>query len=295
VRRATDPVHGLTLLTLQEDAAAVVSFGPPALTSGSPVVAVRPLADVLVTQLLPAPGTEASLAARLAWSPLAPGTSVIDLDGRLVAFFAAGVAGGLPLVATDLEQRLLPPLREGLTPANAWLGADLQAVDASLAARVGQGLAVVAFVEPESPAARAGLRPRDVVVGATAQGQPLTAFDMLPARLQPGTVIELDVRRGTEARRVRVTLGQRAYPAGVSAVTGIAVDGGAPVLRIAPASPLAGAGLRTGDAVEQVDGQAVDATGLERVLRRGRSLLLTVRREGRRLLVVVPAAETVAS
>jgi S1-C subfamily serine protease len=292
VRRASDPVHGLGLLTLAQDSAAFLTFGPPALTSGSPVVAVRPTRTALVTQLIPAPGTEASLAVRLAGSQLAPGTAVIDLDGRLVAFFGAGVMGGIPLVANELDTGILPSLRNGETPAIPWLGADLQAIDAALAPVVGKGLAVVTWVDPSSPAGGAGLQARDTIQAVRADGRPIATLDALTAALRPGVELSLDVRQGARTRTVRVVVGRRAYPPGVDAATGVAVESGeAPVLRVAPASPLARAGLRTGDIVEAVNGRAVKAMDLDRTLRRAGGIVLTVRRDGQRRLVVLPADE----
>ena len=286
--RSVDPVHGLSLLTLADDATEFVSFGPAALTSGSPVVAVRPSGTVLVTQLIPAPGTEASLALRLAGSPLPPGTAVIDLDGRLVAFFAAGPAGGVPLVANDLDGAILPALRAGVAPAVAWLGADLQAIDPALVPVAGEGLAIVTWVDPGSPSAAAGLQARDTVVAARANDQALLTLEALQAALRPGLILSLDVRRSRRTRSVSVTVGRREYPAGVDAATGVAVLGGAPSLQVAPASPAAAAGLRTGDVVEAANGRQVNATELERILRAARNVVLTVRRDGHRRFVVLP-------
>ena len=287
-RRAGDPVHGLGLLVLEQDSPAFLSFGPPALTSGSPVVAVRPSRAALVTQLIPAPGTEASLAARLAGSQLAPGTSVIDLDGRLVAFFGAGVAGGAPLVANDLDTGVLPSLRRGQPPPIPWLGVDLQAIDPALARIAGKGLAIVTWVDPASPASEAGLQPRDTVVAVRANDRAVASLDALHAMLRPGLALSLDVRRGSRTRTIDLVVGRRAYPPGVSATTGFLVQGGeAPVLQVAPASPLAAAGLRTGDVVEAVNGRAVSAADLERALLLSRDVVVTVRRDGQRRFVVL--------
>ena len=289
-RRAVDPVHGLTLLTLAADVPATLVFGPASLASGSPVVAVRPTETALVTQLIPAPGTEASLAVRLAASQLPAGTAVIDLDGRLVAFFGAGVEGGVPIVGNELDATILPALRKGHAPERPWLGADLQALDARLAAHVGPGVAVVTWVEPGSPADRGGLRTRDVITDWRTDGTPMASVDALQAALRPGVSIAMDVRRGAAVRSSTITVGERRYPPGVSVLTGAAIDDArVPTVRVAPASPLARAGLRSGDAVEAVDGHAVDAAGLERTLGRGREVMLTIRRNGHRRFVVLPA------
>ena len=290
-RRAVDPVHGIALLRLEADAADVLPFGSAAQTPGSPVVAVRPTVAALVTQLIPAPGTEASLAARLAASDLPPGTAVVDLDGRLVAFFGAGVSGGVPVLASDLDGRLLPALRDGRAPAVAWLGADLQAMDAPLRQKFGSGIAIVTHVEAESPATSAGLHPRDVLVSARVGGRLVADLDTLVDALRPDARLDLEVRRDGRTRTLAVDVGRRRFPGGVSASSGVAVQSGdRPVLRVAPASPLAAAGLRTGDVVERVDGRVVPADMIERSLARSKGAVVTVMRDGERRFVVLPDA-----
>src|SRR5690606_39430754 len=82
---AVDPVRGVSLLRPVEPLpafAVTVPFGPPALVSGSPVLALLATPAAIVTQLLPAPGTEASLGARLRSGQPPAGTAVVDLDGR---------------------------------------------------------------------------------------------------------------------------------------------------------------------------------------------------------------------
>jgi hypothetical protein len=290
-RRAVDPVNGVSLLRLESDIADALPFGPAAPTSGSPVVAVRPTPAALVTQLIPAPGSEASLAARLTGSALPPGTAVVDLDGRLVAFFGVGVTGGVLVLAADLDGRVLPALREGRAPALPWLGADLQTLDPRLRTTFGSGIAVVTHVEADSPASSAGLHPRDVLVGVRVGGRPVLDLGSFVAALRPDVRLDLDVRRDGKTRAFALDVGRRRFPGGVSASSGVSVRSGAqPVLRVAPASPLAAAGLRTGDVVEGVDGRVVAADLIERTLVRSRGAVVTVLRDGERRFVVLPDA-----
>ena len=65
----------------------------------------------------------------------------------------------------------------------------------------------------DSPAARAGLAPGDLIVAAA--GQPVRTIDDLSAALQAaGDTIELNILRGTDERSIQVPLGQNSQPEG---------------------------------------------------------------------------------
>ena len=291
-----DPVRGIALLRPNASAADTMDFGPPALASGSPVLALLATPTAVVTQLLPAPGTEASLGARLRSGGLSPGTAVVDLDGRLVAFLGAGVRGGLPFTSEDLQNEILVALRAGVSLAVPWLGADLQNLTGPLAERFPGGTMVVVSVEPQSPAAQAGLLANDVIAAARVGEIDVSTTDELHARVSVGAKVHADVVR--TARRLRdrtasivVTVGQRRYPPGVDGTSGLNVADTGVLLDVAPASPAARAGLRTGDRVEQVEGRSATPVMVDAVVRSPRAQLLTVRRDGERLFVILPAAE----
>lgn len=295
---AVDPVRGLSLLRPVEplpDFAVTVPFGPPALVSGSPVLALLATPAAIVTQLLPAPGTEASLGARLRSGQLPAGTAVVDLDGRLVAFLGAGIRGGLPFTSEDLQNEVLVALRGGVSVAVPWIGMDLQNLDGALADRFPEGDMVVVYVEPGSPADEAGLRVNDVLTRARVGNVAVTTAEEVDERIQTGVVFEAEVvRRAGRAVRtsaVKLTVGRRSYPAGVDGSTGVNIVDGGVVVEVAPASPAAGAGLRTGDRVELVDGLAATRTRVEAALRREDSHLLRVLRDGHRRYVLLPGRE----
>ncbi len=310
--RGVDPVRGLALLGPDESdaegesakspqgmnrsAAVAMAFGPPALASGSPVLALLATPTAVVTQLVPAPGTEASLGARLRSGGLSPGTAVVDLDGRLVAFLGAGVRGGLPFTSEDLQNEILVALRAGVSLAVPWLGADLQDLTGPLAERFPGGTMVVVSVEPRSPAEDAGLLANDVVAAARVGEVDVATTADLNARVSAGATVHLDVvrsdRRGRErTASIDVTVGQRRYPRGVDAISGFNVAETGVLLDVAPASPAARAGLRTGDRVEQVEGRSATPAMVDGVVRAPRGQLLTVRRDGERLFVILPAEE----
>lgn len=293
-RVGADPVRGVLLLRSETSALPTVPFGPPALASGSPVVALIATPAALVTQLLPAPGTEASLYARLRSERLAPGTAVVDLDGRLMAMLGAGVHGGVPLTSEDLQNVVLPGLRTGTYIGLPWTGADLQDLTPALASRFGEGVMVVAHVEPGSPADEAGLLAGDVVRTARVGDVEVATAAEVEARIAEDAPLSLDVARGPRRaviRTVAIDVGRRAYPPGVEGASGVAVADTGVVVDVAPASAAARAGLRTGDRIEAVDGRLATSAVVSTVLRGSREVLLLVRRDGRRFLVIYPPGD----
>jgi serine protease DegQ len=293
-RVGVDPVRGVMLLRSETPSLATVPFGPPALASGSPVVALSATPTALVTQLLPAPGTEASLYARLRSERLAPGTAVVDLDGRLMAMLGAGVHGGVPLTSEDLQTLVLPALRTGTYVGLPWIGADLQDLTPPLRSRFGEGVMVVAHVEPRSPADEAGLLAGDVVRTARVGDVEVSTAADFEARIHADAPVSLEVARGarrTVMRTVAIDVGRRAHPPGVEGASGIAVADTGVVVDVGPASAAARAGLRTGDRIEAVDGRLATPGVVSTVLRGSREVLLLVRREGRHFLVLYPPGD----
>ena len=147
--------------------------------------------------------------------------------------------------------------------------------------------AIVAEVTPSSPAARAGLKQGDVIVGLN--GQKIlngSALQVAVSEDAPGTTISLGVLRNGQAQTVTITVGQfHAKDAEVasndgddqgtpqSGKLGLAVgdvtadarqqlrlpstiQGGAVVQQVRPDSPAADAGLQPGDVILEVNRHA---------------------------------------
>jgi len=100
------------------------------------------------------------------------------------------------------------------TVVPVWLGVEVSDLDGPTAADLQlEGGAVVDNVRADSPAERAGLSARDMIVGM--DGHPVTSLGMLVGAVRthrPGDVVTLDVMRDRQHRAVKVTVGER--PAG---------------------------------------------------------------------------------
>ncbi|MCD6337767.1 MAG: PDZ domain-containing protein [Verrucomicrobia bacterium] len=109
-----------------------------------------------------------------------------------------------------------PPLPfriEPNPPARAWLGVVIADADPDVLARAGRnpddGGAVIVEVQPGSPAAKAGLKPDDLVTAAN--GRAVHSAEELRAligRQKPGSRVVLKVIRNGRPLRVEATLGK---------------------------------------------------------------------------------------
>ena len=173
------------------------------------------------------------------------------------------------------------------------IGVVLQDLTPQLAEALGlasQAGAVIAQVEPGSPAARAGLRQGDVVLAVDGSAvHSSTELRNRIALIEAGSSAVLDILRNGRRSRASVTPAvQRQTEAGgvVPALAGATLDeiprdhpaygriGGALVTRVARGSPAASAGLRRGDLIIGVDGTPVGSLAdLRAVAPRGRGRL----------------------
>ena len=145
--------------------------------------------------------------------------------------------------------------------------------------------ALVNGVQPDGPAARAGLRRGDVITRLN--GEAVKDGNELRnrvAQVTPGTKLSIDLMRGGKAQAMTVTVGElkptgaEATPSetegatpdttgfgmGVQPLTSeqakeldIPAGRGVLVASVAPDGKAAAAGLREGDVIEEVDGAAV--------------------------------------
>jgi serine protease Do len=104
-------------------------------------------------------------------------------------------------------------LRDNGTVTRGWLGVQAQAVSEGIADTLGlkdtKG-ALVAEPQADSPAAKAGIAPGDVI--ASIDGAPVKDAKDLSKTIggiAPGTAVKIGVRREGEEKTITVTLGQR--------------------------------------------------------------------------------------
>ena len=143
------------------------------------------------------------------------GSPVVDADGRLLGINTIRLDGGLILaIAANAELREhVQALARGEAPSRATLGLALAPPRVARRLRRAVGLPerdglLVRDVAADGPAGRAGVEQGDLIVGAG--GSSISGIDDLYDRLDkasPGAGLELELVRGTDERKVEVTLG----------------------------------------------------------------------------------------
>jgi putative serine protease PepD len=184
-------------------------------------------------------------------APINPGNSggpllnikgeVVGVNSQIATASAGGGSVGIGFaIPSDTVRDVVPTLEKGRTVEHAYLGVSVAEVASGSGAAVGE-------VRPGSPAARANLKTNstsaltglgapdgDVIVKI--DGDDVTRPDDVTRIInghRPGDEITLEVRRGNDTRKVKVTLADRPASASTSGTTtspGLTVPG-------APSSP----------------------------------------------------------
>ncbi len=216
---------------------------------------------------------------------------------------------------------VIEQLRDKGHVTRGWIGVEIQPVTPAIADALGltnaEG-ALVAQLEPNSPAAKGGIETGDVITSVN--GQAVTDSRDLARRIAaiaPGTSTKIGVFRYGQEKTIIVTLGElprtSAKPkaeekearseasilglklAPASAVSG-AGDHGVVITKISPASPAAESGLQTGDIILQVERRAVNtAADVRRIVEEvrtqsKRAVLLRIKRDGTMRFIAIPVA-----
>jgi serine protease Do len=258
------------------------------------------------------------------------GGPLFALDGSVIGvntaiFSPSGGSVGIGFaIPSNMVRTVVADLKEHGRVERGFLGAMTQQVTPQLAEAMriptAKG-ALVAEVTPDSPAARAGLRPGDVITALDGhQVNDQRDLARTVAGVRPGTAVTLGVVRDGQNQELRATLAaltdkapgseQASAEQGGREPVGVALapiddamrqqlnlprnTNGAVVAEVRPDSRAAAAGIRPGDVITRVGNQEVaNPEQAARAIREGSTgpLALQVVREGRSLFVAVPTKQ----
>jgi serine protease DegS len=147
------------------------------------------------------------------------GGALINAYGELVGintaiFTRSGGSHGIGFaIPVDLARDVMNEIIEHGRVARGWLGIEVQALDQGLAESFGldhpRGV-LIAGILRGGPAAQAGLRPGDVIVGLEGQRVDNTRAALnIIARKRPGETIRIEARRDGETLSLEATVDQR--------------------------------------------------------------------------------------
>ena len=220
-----------------------------------------------------------------------PGNSggpLINLDGKVIGINTAifsesggymGIGFAIPI---NMAQSIEKQLKDNGKVTRGYLGIYGQDITPDMAELLNiknsQGV-IVASVEKDSPAEKAGLQSHDVLLEMN--GEKIESYDSFRnavAVLTPGSNLKLSVLRDGDVRDINVTLGTRPTEVAMSNqvqdqknsqeymgievqnVTkdlseqfGYPIGGGVIITSVTPGSPAANAGIQPGDLIESVN------------------------------------------
>jgi serine protease Do len=149
-----------------------------------------------------------------------PGNSggpLINMEGKIIGINTAivgqayqGISFAVP---SNAARDVYEQLKAGHPVVRGYLGVNLLPVTPDLARRLGLKTlkgAIVTGVAPSSPAAKAGLKPQDVVIAW--DDRPVeddTLLRLLVARTKVGTTVPATILRNGEEMKLDVTVAQR--------------------------------------------------------------------------------------
>ena len=153
-------------------------------------------------------------------APIAPGSSggaLLDAGGRVIGITTAvattdtGAEGFGFATPIDNARSVAEQLIATGKVVTVWLGVEGADLDGATANELDvDGGAIIERVKTDSPAERAGLAPRDVIVAL--DGKKVTSMGMLAVAVRahrPGDVLTLDVVRDKQHHGMKVTVAER--------------------------------------------------------------------------------------
>lgn len=222
--------------------------------------------------------------------------------------FNIGIGFATPI---NIVKNVISQLHDRGKVVRGWLGVVIQPLTDDMAAALNLGAssgALVADIMPESPAAEAGIKRRDVIVKF--DGKPVEENEDLPimvADTELGRTVPVEVIRGGKSKRLDVkirelkdededatsdsgeeegTLGLTVQDLTPDIAKSLGIDelNGVLVTSVAPDSAAENAGLRRGDVILEVGSEEVNGSlefkAKTKDLSKNKPLLLLVRRGG---------------
>lgn len=250
------------------------------------------------------------------------GGALVDMTGKLVGINTAifsrsgGSQGvGFAIPANMVKVVVASARTGGKAVARPWLGAKLQAVTADIADSMGlkrPSGALIANVAPGSPAARASLKPGDLIVSVDGQNvEDPNAFDYRFATKPLGGTARLGIVRGGREQAVTVALQiapempreeivirsrspfsgvkiANLSPALVDELQVRNADEGVVVVDVDNGSYASNLGFQRGDVIQEVNGERITRThDLERLSKtQNRAWRIVIVRNGQKISAV---------
>jgi serine protease Do len=219
------------------------------------------------------------------------GGPTFDTNGNVIGVNTAiySPSGGSVGIGFDIPaptvQRVIAQLKENGVVTRGWLGVQVQPVTQGIAESLGMTKARGALVDeanPDTPAAKAGIRAGDVITSVNGNSiKDSGALAREISGMSPGSSAKLDILRKGETKTITVTLAKmpnqpqeqaqaeqpenvspRDVPhLGLSVMPAGTVDGagnkGVVITNVDPAGPAAEHGLHSGDVILAVGGKSV--------------------------------------
>jgi serine protease Do len=255
------------------------------------------------------------------------GGALVDTQGRLLGINSAiftrsggnqGIGFAIP---SDLAREVMQSLREKGRVIRGYIGATVQTLTPELADAMkltGQPVgALVGEVEPNAPAAKAGIKTGDLITAVNEKKvSDARELRLMIGSMSPGTKVHVDINRegqtktfevplaempaaaadqGTQSKSEEEGQAEKATVFGGVAVANVSEDirtalnlpkevHGAVIADIDPNSPAAKAGLREGDVIQEVNKQPVksakDLVAISKKLMPNEKILIRVYSQG---------------
>ncbi len=216
-------------------------------------------------------------------------------------------------VPSNVAKSVVDSLIRHGTVKRGWLGVTIQSIGADLANTLkltSKEGALISTVQAQSPASKAGLQAGDVIIAVDAK--PVSGprdLSKAIAAAGPGATVLLKIVRDGRQTSLNVALKELAAKTVASAsgakspVNGPQLglilretDKGVVVAQVAPNSPAASKGLRSGDVIAKVAGKTVKSVAdVQRAVKnaKGRNVLMLIQnKNGARFVAIKPARAT---